>query len=120
MPRSRQHERLKSCERGRKERPTTRGRFYGSTRIKVVEIERKASPQRLIHAIQKLKKSTKPQKILIVPQHDMDKAKDITKQLRAKLTITNLIKTKIKTIKLESPLPLISTFPFILSMIFFS
>ncbi|GAF74470.1 unnamed protein product [marine sediment metagenome] len=99
MQRSRQHERLKSREQGRKEKPTTHGRFDASTRIKVIEIERTGSPQRLRHAIQKLKKSTKPQKILRVPQHDMDKATDIAKELRAKLTITNLSKTKRKSIK---------------------
>lgn len=94
MKRSKQHERLKSRELGRKERPTKGGRFDASTRIKDVEIERTGSPQRLKHAIQKLKKSTKPQKILRVPEHDMNKAKDIAKELRAKLTITNFKKTK--------------------------
>jgi len=99
LKRSKQHERLKSRERGRKEKPTKGGRFDASTRIKVVEIERTGSPQRLKHAIQKLKKSTKPQKILRVPEHDMNKAKDIAKELRAKLTITNLSKTKRKSTK---------------------
>ncbi len=99
MNRSKQHERLKSQERGHKEKPTKGGRFDASTRIKVVEIERTGSPQRLKHAIQKLKKSTKPQKILRVPEHDMNKAKDIAKELKAKLTITNLGKTKRKSTK---------------------
>jgi len=99
MQRSRQHERLKSRERGRKEKPTRGGRFDASTRIKVIEIELTGSPQRLKYAIHKLKKSTKPQKILRVPQHDMDKAKDIAKELGAKLTITNLSKTKRKSTK---------------------
>jgi len=94
LKRSRQHEILKSRERGKKEKSTRGGRFDASTTIKVVEIERTGSPQRLEHAILKLRKSTKPQKILRVPDHDMKKAKDIAKKLGANLTITNLGKTK--------------------------
>lgn len=94
MKRSKQHEILKSREQGQKEKPTKGGRFDASTRIKVVEIERTGSPQRLKHAILKLKKSTKPQKILRVPDHDMKKAKNIAKELGANLTITNLGRTK--------------------------
>lgn len=94
MPRSKQHERLKSRESGRKERPTTRGRFDVSTKTKDVEIERSGSPQRIKHAVSKLKGTTKPQKILRVPQSDMDKASKIAKDMNAKITITNLGKTK--------------------------
>ena len=94
MKRSKQHEILKSRERGNKEKPTRGGRFDASTIIKVVEIERTGSSQRLEHAILKLKKSTKPQKILRVPNHNMKKAKEIAKKLGANLTITNLGKTK--------------------------
>jgi hypothetical protein len=99
LKRSTQHEILKSRERGKKEKPTRGGRFDAATTIKVVEIERTGSSQRLRHAILKLKKSTKPQKILRVPEHDMNKAKDIAKELKAKLTITNLSKTKRESIK---------------------
>ena len=77
MKRSTQHEKLKSRERGQKEKPTKGGRFDASTRIKVVEIERTGSPQRLKQAIQKLKKSTNTQKILRDPENHMNKSKDI-------------------------------------------
>ncbi len=99
MSRSKQHERLKSLESGRKERPTPKGRFDVSTRIKDVEIERSGSPQRIKHAISKLKDTTKPQKVLRVPQHDMNRASKIAREMNAKITITNLGKTKSRSTK---------------------
>lgn len=99
MKRSKQHEILKQKERGRKERQVKRGRLDVSTKIKDVEIQRDASPQKLGHAIRKLKDSTKPQRVLRVPQKDMNKAADIAKKLKANITITNIGKTKRRKIK---------------------
>lgn len=99
MSRSKQHERLKSIESGRKERLTPKGRFDVSTKIKDVEIERSGSPQRIKHAVSKLKDTTKPQKVLRVPQYDMSKASKIAKEMNAKITITNLGKTKRRSTK---------------------
>ena len=99
MKRSNQHERLKKKERGIKEKKVKGGRLDSSTKIKDVEIERTGSLQRLKHAIKKLKDSKKPQKVLRVPQKDMKKAEEIAKQLNAKITITNLQKTKSKKIQ---------------------
>ncbi len=99
MKKSQRHERLKKQERGRKERPVKKGRLDVSTRIKDVEIQRDASPQNLRHAIGKLKDSTKPQRVLRVPQKDIKKAADLAKQMRANITITNIGKTKSNKIK---------------------
>ena len=94
MQRSKQHEILKGREMGIKEKPVRGGRLDAGTKIKAVEIERTGSPKGLKHAIEKLKGSHKPQKVLRVPQKDMEKAREIAKQERAKITITNISKTK--------------------------
>ena len=99
MQRSKQHEILKRQERGIKEKPVRGGRLNAWTKIKAVEIERTGSTEGLKHAIEKLKGSHKPQKILRVQQKDMEKARQIAKQGRAKITITNLSKTKRTSIK---------------------
>lgn len=64
------------------------------TKKKATEIERSGSKSGLEKAAQRLKDSRKSQKVLQVPQKDMQKAADAMKKKGTKGTVKNLSGTK--------------------------
>lgn len=99
MPESRSHKRAKGPARIT-EVPISRGRRLDAKRGKyAIEVERSGSPQRIVKAISRLKTQTSSKKILRVPQSDMKKAVSIAKKREVKLSVTNLSKTKRRTVK---------------------
>ncbi len=61
-----------------------------------IEVERSGSKSGLNKALNRLKTLTNKNKILRVPQKDMEKALEAAKNKRMNVTITNLSKTKRK------------------------
>ena len=99
MPESRSHKRAKGPAR-RTEVPISGGRRLDAKRGKyAIEVERSGSPQRIVKAISRLKTQTSSKKILRVPQSDMKKTVSIAKKGGVKLSVTNLSKTKRRTVK---------------------
>lgn len=65
-----------------------------ATKARAVEIERGGTPSRLRRAVQRLKESKKPQKVLIVPQRDMVKGRKAMRDTRLAGTVKNISGTK--------------------------
>jgi len=97
--RTSRHEELKRKERGKPEQPVPGGRVDKGTAKSVTEIERSGDPNRIKHAIRKLKGAKQPGKTLRVPQKDMPLAEQIAREQGAQITLTNLSKTKRSRIK---------------------
>lgn len=91
------HKRLKSQvagKRGRTEVPIKGGRRLDvATKHKAAEIERGGSSQ-LKKAAQRLRDSRKSQKVLIVPQKSMSKAREAMRKVGVAGTVRNLAGTK--------------------------
>lgn len=99
MPESRSHKRAKGAS-GRTEIPISRGRRLDARRGRyAIEVERSGSPQRIGKAISRLKTQSGSKKIIRVPQSDIKKAVGIAKKSGVKLSVTNLSKTKRRTVK---------------------
>jgi len=99
MPESRSHKRAKGSAK-KTEVPISGGRKLDAKRGKfAIEVERSDSPQRIGKAISRLQSQKSSKKILRVPQTDMSKAVDIAKKRGAKLSVTNLSKTRRRTVK---------------------
>lgn len=99
MVETRSHKKAKGSTR-KTEIPIPGGKRLDARRGKyAIEVERSGSSQRIGMAISRLKTQTAYKKILRVPQSDMQKAVNIAKKRDAKISITNLSKTKRKYIK---------------------
>ena len=102
MPESQSHKRAKSKaagKAGKTEAPLTRKwRLDAQTRKKATEVERSGSAQALTKAVQRLRASQKPQKVLQVPQQDMARAVAAMKKERVKGTVKNIAGTKRRSV----------------------
>ncbi len=94
MPESRSHKRGKGSA-AKTEVPISRGRRLDAKRgDNAIEVERSGTARGLKQAISRLKTQRNSSKILRVPEKDMRKAADISRQEKVNLTVTNLSKTK--------------------------
>ena len=75
------------------------GRLDARTKIKATEVERSGSSAGLEKAAKRLKQSRKPQKVLMVPQNDMDKATKAMRKVGVSGTVKNLSGTKRRQVK---------------------
>ena len=103
MAESQSHKRAKSKaagKSGKTETPLKGGRkLDAQTKKRAAEIERSGNKARLEDAAQRLKDSRKPQKVLQVPQNDMDKAVEAMKATGVKGTVKNMKGTKRKSVR---------------------
>jgi len=84
---------------GQTEVPLSRNRrLDAATKNKAIEVERSGNQKNLVKASQRLRDSNKPQKVLQVPQKDMDKAIKAMKQVGTSGTVKNLSSTKRKQV----------------------
>ena len=94
MPESRSHKRGKGSA-ARKEVPISRGRRLDAIRGHyAIEVERGGTPKRIDQALSRLKTQRNKNKILRVPQKDMNKAIRQVRNKKINVTVTNLSKTK--------------------------
>ncbi len=102
MAKSQSHRRAQSKaagKSGRTEVPLKGGRrLDAATAKKATEVERSGDRKLLEKAAQRLKASGKPQKILQVPQKDMNVATDAMKATKVKGTVKNMGGTKRKSV----------------------
>jgi len=103
MAESKSHKNAKSKaagKSGKTEVPLSRGRrLDAATPKKATEIERGGSNSALEKAARRLKASGKPQKVLQVPQKDMDKAAEAMRAIGVKGTVKNMGGTKKRPIR---------------------
>ena len=103
MAESQSHNRAKSKAAGKsgKTEVQIKGgrRLDAQSKTKATEIERSGNKARLGAAAQRLKDSRKPQKVLQVPQNDMDKAVEAMKAAGVKGTVKNMKGTKRKSVR---------------------
>lgn len=96
MPESRSHKRAKG-NAARKEVPISGGRRLDAIRGKTaIEVERSGSKAGLGKALSRLSTQTNKNKVLRVPQKDMNKAVDLARSKKMNVVVTNLSKTKRK------------------------
>lgn len=96
MPESRSHKRGKGSAR-RTEVPIRGNRRLDAIRGKhAIEVERGGSPKKMDYALSRLRTQRNKNKILRVPQKDMNLALDSARAKNMKVTVTNLSKTKRK------------------------
>jgi len=94
MPESRSHKGGKGSA-ARKEVPISRGRRLDAIRGRnAIEVERGGTPGKIDQALSRLRTQTNKNKILRVPQSDMDVAVQRARQKHMNVTVTNLSKTK--------------------------
>ena len=85
---------------GKKEIPLSRcRRLDAATPSKATEIERSGSMSNLQKAARRLKESRKPQKVLQVPQNDMDKAVQAMRTVGITGTVKNMTGTKRRSVR---------------------
>jgi len=85
---------------GKREIPISgRRRLDVRRKLKVTEIERSGSSQRIKKALDRLKAKSTLKKELLVPQKDLDKAKKIAEKKKLPVLIQNLSKTQRRFIK---------------------
>lgn len=103
MAESQSHKRAKSKAAGKGGNTETRlsgnRRLDAQTKNKATEVERSGSKERLERAAQRLKDSRLPQRVLQVPQEDMDKAVAAMKARRVRGTVKNMSGTKRKSVR---------------------
>ena len=102
MAESESHKRAKAKAAGRggqteKKLPGGR-RLDAATPKRATEIERSGSTEGLRKAVQRLKSSRKPQKVLQVPQQDMGKAADAMRRSGVGGTVKNMGGTKRRSV----------------------
>ena len=84
---------------GQTEAPISRNRrLDAATPIKATEIERSGSMQQFEKAARRLNASKKPQKVLQVPQQDMDKAAQAMRKVGVGGTVKNMSGTKRRSV----------------------
>ena len=74
-------------------------RLDACTKNKAIEVERSGTSEGLNKAALRLKNSGKRQKVLLVPQKDMNKAEDAMTKVGTSGTIKNLSGTKRRPVK---------------------
>jgi hypothetical protein len=103
MPESKSHKEHKNKAAGKggvTEKAISGGhRIDAVTSKKATEIERSGNSNALKEAAKRLKDSGKSQKILQVPQNDMNKAVEAAENVGVKLTVRNLSGTKRRYVK---------------------
>ena len=103
MAESQSHKRAKSKAAGKGGKTETplsgNRRLDARTKNKATEVERSGSNERLERAAQRLKDSGLPQKVLQVPQDDMDKAVAAMKAKRVRGTVKNMGGTKRRSVR---------------------
>lgn len=106
MAESQAHKRAKAKaagKSGKKEVQQKGGtRLDASTNRKATGVERSGSAEGLKKAAQRLKKSRKEQKVLQVPDKDMDKAVETMKDVGASGTVKNMSGTKRRSVRRNS------------------
>jgi hypothetical protein len=94
MSESRSHKQGKG-NAARTEVPISGGRRLDAIRgTTAIEVERGGTPSKIDQALSRLSTQANKQKILRVPQSDMDLAVERAKQKNMNVTVTNLSKTK--------------------------
>ena len=103
MTESKSHKRAKrkaAGKSGKTEAPLKGGgRLDARTKIKATEIERSGTPRRLKAAARRLKRSRKRQRVLVVPQRDMNKAVDAMQEVGTTGTVKNINGTKRRQVR---------------------
>ena len=96
MAESRSHKTGKG-NASRQEVPISRGRRLDAIRgHNAIEVERGGTPKTINKALSRLRTQSNKNKIIRVPQSDMDKALDLARKKEMNVTVTNLAKTKRK------------------------
>lgn len=102
MPETKSHRRAKRTAAGKKgqtEKPLKGGgRIDAVTPGRATEVERSGSKESLLKAARRLKKSGRKQKVLQVPQKDMDKASEAMREEGVSGTVKNMSGTKRRSI----------------------
>ena len=98
MAESESHKRAKRKAAGKSGKTETPlkggGHLDARKKITATEIERSGTPRRLEAAARRLKRSRKRQRVLVVPQRDMDKAVAAMKKVGTTGTVKNMSGTK--------------------------
>lgn len=106
MAESQAHKRAKTKAAGasgNKEVPQKGGkRLDATTDRKATEVERSGTKEGLVKAAKRLKNSLKPQKVLQVPDKDMDKATDAMRAAGVSGTVKNMSGTKRRSVRRKS------------------
>lgn len=102
MAESKSHKRAKGRAAGRSgetEKPLRGGRRLDATTPKrATEVERSGTAAGLEKAVRRLKSSGRPQKVLQVPQQDMDKAAAAMRKSGVAGTVKNMTGTKRRSV----------------------
>ena len=103
MVESKSHKRAKAKAAGKSgqtEKPLSGGRrLDAATRRRATEVERSGSSQGLKKAARRLRDSGKSQKVLQVPQKDMDKAAAAMREVGVGGTIKNISGSKRRSVR---------------------
>ena len=103
MPESSSHKRAKrkaAGKRGQTEKPLRGGgRLDAESKGRATEVERSGNISSLRKAAKRLKSSGKRQKVLIVPQKDMDKATQSMRDEGVSGTVKNMGGTKRRSVR---------------------
>jgi len=103
MSESEAHKRAKKKAAGKKGKTEVplkgNRRLDAATLNKAIEVERSGTSAGLKKAAKRLKDSGKKQKVLQVPNKDMDKAKEAMQEVGVTGTIYNMGKTKTKRVR---------------------
>lgn len=103
MAESASHKRAKSKAAGKSGQ--TEVQQKGGTRLdaaskrRATEVERSGNPRSLEAAARRLKKSGKPQRVLQVPQKDMDKAAEAMRRAGVSGSVKNMSSTRRKSVR---------------------
>lgn len=85
---------------GRKETPLPRGRrLDAETARKATEVERSGNPRSLDNAARRLRDSGKVQKVLQVPNNDLEKAVQAMRRVGVSGTVKNMAGTKRRSVR---------------------
>ena len=102
MAKSQSHKRAQAKaagKAGKTEVPISRGRrLDAKTKVKATEVERSGDPKTLRKAARRLKDAGTPQKVLQVPQGDMDKAAEAMKACKVRGSVRNMSGTKRRSV----------------------
>lgn len=102
MAKSQAHKQAQARAAGRSGKTETslkgNRRLDAQTKAKATEVERSGSPERLRQAARRLKASSKPQKVLQVPQKDLPSAAQAMKAEKVKGTVKNMGGTKRRSV----------------------
>ncbi|MDP2937109.1 MAG: hypothetical protein Q8O86_11535 [Dehalococcoidia bacterium] len=109
MTESKAHKTIKVSAAGQSGKTEVRlrsGRVLdAATKVRAIEVERGGNAGNLRKAAERLKESGKPQRVLIVPQRDLDKAAKVMREAGVPGTIKNLSGTKHTYVGVKSRIP---------------